>query len=169
MDVARRLAANHDTTTMNSTELLNQVHALRAKAARIEELARRHEEIEEELRDITGVDRVAIPYSAAPSPELKTVTRKVTRKRYLPVGSSPLEHAILDVLKAGREMHCDEIRRRLRAFPHLHCTDAAVGSRLCNMKKRGILMNTSFGFYQAYPAAAPLQTEDAEDTQEHVA
>lgn len=148
---------------MNTAELLNQVHALRTKAARIEELARKHQEIEEELRDITGVDRVAVPYSPPPIPAPSNIRSIGSTKRHRD-GQNPLEVAILEIMRAGRPIHRDEIRSRLRSYPDVEWTDSSFNSRLYNMKSRGVIQSSSYGFYQRNGVV-----EMPEERQDHTA
>ena len=133
---------------MNTAELLNQVHALRTKAARIEELARKHQEIEEELRDITGVDRVAVPFPMSFNKEEKPRPPRKTAPASMYTMAAKVDEAIISALADGTARHHNIILGHVKANVNFLLPSSGIRNRLCLLKKRGKIESCGTGFYK---------------------
>jgi len=133
---------------MNTAELLNQVHALRTKAARIEELALKHQEIEDELRDITGVDRVAVPFPTSFNKEEKPKPPRKTAPTNMYTMAAKVDEAILSALSDGVGRGHNDILERVEAQLTFVLPPSGIRNRLHLLKKRGRIEPCGTGFYK---------------------
>lgn len=137
---------------MNTTELMNQALALRAKAARIEELARKRQEIEEELRDITGVDRVAVPFPMSFNKEEKPNPPVGTPRRHYNIHTNSraakVDDVILKYLSDGFGRHHKAILDEVDANIDFVLPASGIRNRLNLLKKRGKIESCGVGFYR---------------------